>query len=90
MENRKYVGMDMHQASISVAVRDETGKLIIESVLETKASTILEFLHGLRGSLWVAFGESTSAKAKTASPSGFLRRAFGMLFEHANSSKAES
>jgi transposase len=61
MENRKYVGMDVHQASISVAVRDETGKLIIESVLETKASTILEFLHGLRGSLWVTFEEGTSA-----------------------------
>ncbi len=48
MDNRKFVGMDVHQATISVAVRDETGKLVMESILETKAGTILEFLQGLR------------------------------------------
>ena len=55
MDSRKYVGMDVHQASISVAVRDEIGKLVMESILETKASTILEFLHGLRGTIWITF-----------------------------------
>jgi transposase len=53
--------MDVHQASISVAVRDAAGKLVMESVLETKASTILEFIGGLRGSLHVAFEEGTGA-----------------------------
>jgi len=43
--------MDVHTATISVAVRDAAGKLIMESVLETKASTILQFIHGLRGEL---------------------------------------
>ncbi len=61
MDNRKFVGMDVHQATISVAVRDEAGKLVMESILETKAGTILEFLQGLRGSLWIAFEEGTSA-----------------------------
>ena len=28
MDNRKYIGMDVHQASISVAVRDGAGKLV--------------------------------------------------------------
>ena len=61
MSSEKYIGMDVHQATISVAVRDSQGKLIMESILETKASTILEFVAGLRGTLLVAFEEGTSA-----------------------------
>ncbi len=51
MNQAKYIGMDVHQATISVAVMDSAGKLILESILETKAATILQFLGGLRGSL---------------------------------------
>jgi hypothetical protein len=40
---------------------DPAGKPVMESILETKASTILEFLGGLDGSLWVTFEEGTSA-----------------------------
>ena len=61
MNQAKYIGMDVHQATISVAVMDSAGKLILESVLETKASTILQFIAGLRGSLLVTFEEGTSA-----------------------------
>src|SRR5499427_5734447 len=61
MNDAKYIGMDVHQATISVAVRDAAGKLIMESVIETKAATILEFIGGLHGSLWVTFEEGTSA-----------------------------
>jgi transposase len=61
MNQAKYIGMDVHQATISVAVLDAAGKLILESVLETKASTILQFLAGLRGSVSVTFEEGTSA-----------------------------
>jgi transposase len=53
--------MDVHQATISVAVMDSSGKLIMECILETKAATILEFIQGLHGSLWVTFEEGTSA-----------------------------
>lgn len=53
--------MDVHQTTISVAVRDSTGKLVMESILETKASTILDFIRVLGGSLWVTFEEETSA-----------------------------
>ena len=41
MNQEKYIGMDVHQASISVAVMDGKGKLIMECILETKAETIL-------------------------------------------------
>src|SRR5215467_763230 len=61
MNCEKYIGLDVHQATISVAVMDSTGKLIMESILETKASTILEFLGGLRGTLSVTFEEGTWA-----------------------------
>jgi len=61
MDSKKYIGMDVHQATISVAVRDSAGKLVMESILETKANTILEFMRGLGGSLWVTFEEGTSA-----------------------------
>jgi hypothetical protein len=33
----------------------------MEAILETKAETILQFLHGLRGSLYVTFEEGTCA-----------------------------
>ena len=61
MSSEKYIGLDVHQATISVAVMDSQGKLIMESILETKASTILEFLAGLRGTLSLTFEEGTWA-----------------------------
>src|SRR5512135_3936913 len=61
MSGEKYIGLDVHQATISVAVMDSQGKVVMESILETKASTILEFFAGLRGSLFVTFEEGTWA-----------------------------
>jgi len=61
MSQEKYIGMDVHQATISVAVMDGDGKLIMECLLETKAATILEFIQGLRGTLFLTFEEGTSA-----------------------------
>ena len=61
MSQEKYIGMDVHQATISVAVMDVHGKLIMECLVETKAATILEFIQGLRGTLAVTFEEGTSA-----------------------------
>jgi transposase len=61
MNSEKYIGLDVHQATISVAVMDSTGKLVMESILETKAATILQFFAGLRGTLSVTFEEGTWA-----------------------------
>src|SRR5437016_2986330 len=61
MSQEKYIGMDVHQATISVAVMDTHGKLIMECLLETKAATIVEFIQGLHGTLSVTFEEGTSA-----------------------------
>jgi transposase len=61
MNDAKYIGLDVHQATISVAVLDSAGRLVMEAILETIASTILQFIHGLRGSLRVTFEEGTCA-----------------------------
>lgn len=36
-----YIGFDVHEATITAAVRDCTGKLVMEAILETKAVTRL-------------------------------------------------
>jgi len=46
--NIKYIGLDVHQESIAIAVLNGAGKLVMESIVETKAATLLEFRHGLR------------------------------------------
>ena len=61
MSQEKYIGMDVHAATISAAVKNAEGKLLMECVLETKAATILEFIQGLRGTLALSFEEGTSA-----------------------------
>ena len=59
MDSIKYIGLDVHQSTISVAVLNADGKLVMQSVIATHAATILDFLQGLRGSLHVTFEEGT-------------------------------
>jgi len=59
MESTKFVGMDVHKDAI--AVMNSAGKVVMESILETKAVTILQFIHGLRGDVFVTFEEGTWA-----------------------------
>ena len=61
MDSTKYIGLDVHKETISIAVLNSSGKLVMESILETKASTILQFIHGLSGSLHVTLEEGTWA-----------------------------
>src|SRR5207245_2401948 len=59
MESVKYLGFDVHQSTISVAVVNADGKLVMQSVIATHAATILDFIHGLRGTLHLTFEEGT-------------------------------
>ena len=61
MDSAKYIGLDVHKASISIAVLNAAGKIVLECVIETNATLILQFLRGLRGELHVTFEEGTSA-----------------------------
>jgi transposase len=61
MDRAKYIGMDVHKECISIAVMNSAGKIVMECVIETKASAIVQFVDGLRGDLHVTFEEGTSA-----------------------------
>ncbi len=61
MDSTKYVGLDVHTEATTVAVMNSAGKLIMESIIETKAITIRQFIQGLRGDLHVTFEEGTWA-----------------------------
>jgi hypothetical protein len=68
MNDAKYIGMDVHQATISAAVRDSAGNLVMEATLETKAETILEFVHGLRGSFPPPLRRSAAIRQANRNP----------------------
>jgi len=59
--NIKYIGLDVHQEAISIAVLNGAGKLVMESIIETQAITPVQFLQGLRGELHVTLEEGTWA-----------------------------
>ena len=94
MSSEKYIGLDVHQATISVAILDSAGKLVMEAILETKSATILQFIHGLRGGLRVTFEEGTWASwlydllkphvsdFVDQTTAGILRKLFGEIREH--------
>ena len=44
----KDIGMDVHKEAIVIAVPSGSGKLVMESIVETNASSLLQFIHGLR------------------------------------------
>ncbi len=53
ISSTKYIGMDVHTQSISSAVMNSVGKVVMERVIETKERTIWDFIDGLRGELRV-------------------------------------
>jgi len=53
--------MDVHKDTVSIAVMNCAGKVLMESVLETKAASILQFIPGLRRNLLVTLEEGTWA-----------------------------
>jgi transposase len=61
MDQTKYIGMDVHKETISIAVLSSSGKRVMESVIETRASTVVQFVQGLRGDLHVTLEEGTWA-----------------------------
>src|ERR1700675_4684397 len=53
--------MGEHKEAIVIAVQNGSGKQVMESVIETKASSILQFLHDLGGELRETWEEGTWA-----------------------------
>ena len=48
MDSTKYIGMDVHKEATTFAVLDASGKLVMESIVETKAATMVQVVQGLR------------------------------------------
>ncbi len=43
MDSIRYIGLDLHRDTISAAVLDSDGTLMMQSVLATRAAAILDF-----------------------------------------------
>jgi|SRR6516164_124039 hypothetical protein len=63
MNQAKCIGMDVHQATISVAVMDSTGKLILESILETLFQSESNTFHGAFHSASIMLSRVEGAKS---------------------------
>jgi transposase len=57
-----YVGMDVHRASIVIAVLNGAGKLVEQIALQTNATAVRSYLQRLRGKVYVTFEEGTQAQ----------------------------
>jgi transposase len=62
MSDLKDVAFDGHQATLSAAVLILEGKLLTQTVMQTEAATIRDFLRGLPGSVHLTFEEGTRAQ----------------------------
>jgi transposase len=55
----RYIGMDVHRDSTTVAVLDAQGNLLMQVTLRTEGNILVDFLSGLRGTLHLTFEEGT-------------------------------
>jgi transposase len=58
----KYVALDVHQATTVASVREETGRVLLRTVLPTDATALVAFFRGIRGTIEVTFEEGTQAQ----------------------------
>jgi transposase len=61
MTSDKYVGLDVHKATVVGAVHDSSGRCVMSSIVETKADSIRGFIKGLTGTVHVTLEEGTHA-----------------------------
>jgi transposase len=53
--------MDVHLATISIAVMNDVGRVVSEAIIETKTEAVRSFIKSLRGELHLTFEEGTQA-----------------------------
>jgi len=58
----KYVGLDVHQATTVISVRDTSGRVIAREVVATDEASLTGFLGRMRGSVSVTLEEGTQAQ----------------------------
>jgi transposase len=58
----QYVGLDVHQATLAVCVRDQQGAVTMRATVATEAKAIVGLVCGLGGRVHLAFEEGTQAQ----------------------------
>lgn len=61
MSTKKYVAFDVHLATIAFCILDGSGKIMWEGVFKNTATTIRDFLGGIRGEVHLTFEQGTLA-----------------------------
>ena len=61
MQQKKFVGLDVHKETIAIVVVDEQGKTLVQSVVATEGETIRDFLKGLSGEIHLTFEVGTQS-----------------------------
>lgn len=61
MSKEKYVGLDVHKATIVIAVLNAVGQMVMQTIIATDAQVIREFFKGLSGTVTVALEEGTQS-----------------------------
>jgi transposase len=56
-----YVGMDVHKATIVIAVLDANGRVVSQSIIETSTEAVRDFCKSLRGEIHITFEEGNHA-----------------------------
>jgi hypothetical protein len=57
MTKDKYVAMDVHAAITVIEVQDASGKVLNQTLMETKTEHLRDFFTGLSGTVHVTFEE---------------------------------
>jgi hypothetical protein len=68
----KYVALDGHQATTVASVREESGRVIVRTIVPTEAAALLALFRGMRGAIHVAFegGDPGAMAARAAGAAG--------------------
>ena len=61
MSNHKFAAADVHAATTTFAVLDDSGKFVMETVVETKAESLLSVVKSITGAVHLTFEEGTHA-----------------------------
>lgn len=56
-----YVGLDVHKATIAIAVLDPHGKVVSQTIIETSTQAVRDFFQSLRAEIHVTFEEGNHA-----------------------------
>ena len=58
----KHIGLDVHQATTVISVREDSGRVVARTIVPTEAAPLLEYIRGMRGTIHLAFEEGAQAQ----------------------------